>query len=140
MSDLEELLSSTFDSRGIATASLRCIATADLKKDEPGIQELAAKYGVPVLCYTAPELNSVFEGTPENEKVNPPSPPLVTGGSEEISATGAIRRPRVRDLLGMWGVSEPAALLASGSRQLLVPRVKTNQATIAVCRVEFGSS
>ena len=110
--ELEQLLIETFDSHNLALLSLRCIATAELKRDEPGLQELADKYGVSVVYYTSNELNSVFEGD------NPPS-----------------RRPRVRQLLGMWGVSEPAAMLAAGSDELLVPRVKTGRATIAVARV-----
>ena len=122
--ELEQLLVETFDSHNLAPLSLRCIATAELKRDEPGIRELADKYGVPVVCYSADELNSVFEeGTPD---LAPPN----KGGIEKPTP-----RPRVRQLLGMWGVSEPAAMLAAGSDQLLVPRVKTGRATIAVARV-----
>ena len=115
--ELDQLLIETFDSHNLALLSLRCIATAELKRDEPGLQQLAVKHGVPLVCYTSDELNSVFEGP------NPPSP-----------------RPRVRQLLGMWGVSEPAAMLAAGSDELLVPRVKTGRATIAVARVLFGEN
>lgn len=117
LEELEELLTTTFDSHNLAHRSLSCIATAELKRNEPGIQELAEKYGVPVVYYSSDELNSVFEGR------NPPTP-----------------RPQVRQLLGMWGVSEPAALLAAGSDKLLVPRVKTGRATIAVARVVFSGS
>ena len=73
---LEELLISAFDANGLALASLSCIATAELKKDEPGMLELAQKYNVPIRCYSADELNSVFEGASEQvaDGQNPPCP------------------------------------------------------------------
>ena len=138
MDELEELLLGAFDSHNLAHRSLRCIATAELKRDEPGIQELADKYSVPVLYYKADELNSVFE------ERNLSSPDLNKGGTGQphVIKVGErpTPRPRVRQLLGMWGVSEPAALLAAGSRELLVPRAKTGRATIAVARVEFSGN
>lgn len=120
---LEELLNSAFNANGLSLASLNCIATAELKRDEPGLLEVAQKYGVPVQCYTANELNSVFGG---NSRI-----------SVKIDATV---RPRVHDLLGIWGVAEPAALLAAGTRELLVPRIKTNRATVAIARLDFVPS
>ena len=45
--------------------------------------------------------------------------------------------PVARRLLGVWGVSEPASLLASGSQELLVAREKTARATIAVARMNL---
>ena len=133
--ELAELLSETLESHNLAHHSLRCIATAELKRDEPGIQELADRYGVPVLYYNAEELNSVFEeGNPSSLSSNKEG----TGRTHAIKKGEApTPRPRVRQLLGMWGVSEPAALLAGGSDQLLVPRIKTGRATIAVARVVF---
>ena len=70
---------------------------------------------------------------------------LTTGGDEGVALTdgsqlSATPRQRVRDLLGMWGVSEPAALLAASSRELIVPRVKTPRATMAVARLVVGDS
>jgi cobalamin biosynthesis protein CbiG len=40
-------------------------------------------------------------------------------------------------LLGIWGVSEPAALLASGSSELIVEKIKALRATIAVARKTY---
>ena len=136
--ELEELLVETFDAHNLAHRSLRCIATAELKRDEPGILDLADKYSVPVVHYHADELNSVFE------RLSPPSQSAHEAGSSGpqvvTEGAGPTPRPRVRELLGMWGVSEPAALLASGSDHLLVPRIKTGRATIAVARVEFSEN
>ena len=59
--ELDRLLVDTFGSQGLAPASLRCIATADLKQDERGLLDLAGKYGVPLQCYRPGELNAVFD-------------------------------------------------------------------------------
>ncbi len=137
VNELDELLVNTFRSCGLATASLRCIATADLKQDERGLIDLAGKYGVPLQCYRAGELNAVFD---EQHPAD-----LSSAFAERSTAPppdqAAIRptpRDQVRQLLGMWGVSEPAALLAAGNRGLLAPRVKSDRATIAVARVDFA--
>ena len=130
--ELEELLATTFHRHGLALDSLGCIATADLKETEPGIRELADKLGVPVRCYGSDALNAVFD----QEDVNPPNPPLRKGGEEPVllvpTPSEAPRR-----LVGVWGVCEPAALLASGSKELLVPKQKSAKATVAVARMVF---
>ena len=115
LEELEELLLDTLRRHNLAPGSVSCLATADLKQDEPGMIELATKYEVPMVCYGGEELNQVFQSS---------------GGSATPSAT-------VHKLLGIWGVSEPAALLASGSQQLLVPREKTARATIAIARRNY---
>jgi cobalt-precorrin 5A hydrolase len=120
--ELEELLVDTFSGCNLSRRSLSCIATADLKQDEVGILELAEQYDVPVVCYSAEDLNAVFERSP--------------AGVAEI-ASRPTPSDRAHSLLGIWGVSEPAALLAAGSRELLVPRRKTTRATIAVARLVF---
>lgn len=119
---LLELLTKAFEANDLSLSSLSCIATADLKRDEPGLIELAAKYDVPLRCYSTGELNSVFGEESSN---------ATTG----IGNTVATARPRVHGLLGVWGVSEPAALLAAGSRELLAERIKTDRATIAIARI-----
>ena len=107
----------TLRRHNLAPGSVSCLATAELKQDEIGIIELAAKYEVPLVCYSGEELNQVFQSS---------------GGAATPSATA-------HKLLGIWGVSEPVALLAAGSQQLLVPREKTARATIAIARRNFDS-
>ena len=117
--ELEELLTGVFRQHNLALSSLACIATAELKQDEPGLLELAEQYAVPVHCYSAEELNGVF-------------------AAETPSANaGPTRSAVAHRLLGIWGVSEPAALLASGSPELLVTRQKTDRATVAVARMAY---
>ena len=158
MAELDDLLVNTFLCHNLAVGSLRCIATAELKQEEPGLIQLAAKYGVPLLCYTAGELNSVFDSQslPESQprEGNRPKRSLANDGDEGTSrkppegmpsatvedVSEPTPRPRVRQLLGMWGVSEPAALLAAESEKLLVPRIKTQRTTIAVARMELAKS
>ena len=117
LEELERLLLDTLRRHNLAPGSVSCLATADLKQDEAGMIELAAKYNVPLTCYSGEELNQVFQSN---------------GGAATPSATA-------HKLLGIWGVSEPAALLASCSQQLLVPREKTARATIAIARRNYGS-
>lgn len=119
---LLDLLTKAFEANALSLSSLSCIATAELKRDEPGLIELAAKYDVPLRCYSADELNSVFGE--ENSR-----------GIAGIGKSVATARSRVHGLLGVWGVSEPAALLAAGSRELLAERIKTDRATIAIARI-----
>lgn len=133
--ELEGLLVDTFQKSNLSLDSLSCLATADLKKDEAGILALAEKYGVPVQCYSSEELNSIFQPQPS-------IPTVCKEESGKISAPGEggqgpTPSPKAYSLLGLWGVSEPAALLASGSKELLVPRQKTERATIAVARKRF---
>lgn len=129
---LEELLLSAFHRHGLSLASIKCIATAEIKRDEPGLIQLAAKYGVPVVCFSADELNGVFESALAG---------AVTAGESSLSgAAGSGPTPSAvaHRLLGVWGVSEPAALLASGAAELLVNREKTDRATLAVARIPFN--
>ena len=128
---LEGLLKETFDLHNLSPMSIKCIATAEIKRDEPGILGLAGKYGVPLVCFGAEELNSVFDAKGSD------TAPTVAGGGGTTAAITLTRSHAARRLLGVWGVSEPAALLASGAGQLLVGREKTDRATIAVARIPF---
>ena len=105
--ELEGLLRGTFAAAGLAVESIRCIATAELKREEPAIGLLARWLGVPVRYFGADELNGM------------PGP---SGASES------------QRLLGIVGVAEPAALLASGG-EIVVPKVRSAAATLAVARI-----
>ncbi len=118
---LRELLDNTLAERGLARRSLAKIATIDIKADEPGIIALAESLGVPLEIYAAAELNAVA------------SQPIAS-----VSDDAALLRPTpsaASDLLGVFGVSEPAAMLAAGADGLVAPRTKSDRATVAVARV-----
>jgi cobalt-precorrin 5A hydrolase len=131
--ELEQLLVSTFQRHGLALESIGCIATAEIKQHEPGILELADKYVVALRCFGVDELNGMFQG----EEGNPPNPPLRKGGEDAVRLVPDPSSAPYR-LLGVWGVSEPAALLASGATELLVAKERSARATVAVARMVFG--
>ena len=141
--ELDSLLVEAFQANGLSLLSMKCLATAQLKQDEPGLIELAAKYEVPLVTYPAEELNAVFEA--ENFPGSYSEDVSLEEGRSQTTSTpggtpsGPTPRNRVHQLLGLWGVSEPAALLAAGSNELLAPRVKSARATVAVARLHFFS-
>ena len=99
----------------LSKSSVKQIATIDIKKDEPALLALSAKFNWPLLVYPADRLD-------------------VVAGIENPSET-------VKKYTGTRAVAEPAALLASGAPRLLVPKTRyTEQGagrsmTIAVARV-----
>ncbi len=107
--EIDRLLQRTFQANGLALASIRELATIDVKRDEAGITALAERYGRPVRYFTAAELS----------RVQAPS-----GASAEVQRA-----------VGAPGVCEPAALLAAGAAELVVPKAKTDRVTLAVARL-----
>ena len=114
--ELESLLSETFQENGLSLECLSGIATAEIKRGEPGLEQLAKRHGVPLSFFPAEDLNQMFESNPD----------AITSRSE-----------RAHGLVGVWGVAEPAALLTAWAKELLVTRRKTTRATIAVARKNF---
>lgn len=114
--DLWEFVGRTFYRNGLWENSIAALATADLKADEPAILELAEEYGVPLKTYSAEQLNQVFVDYPD---------------------AGLNKSAAAHRLLGLWGVAEPAALLAAGVNELALPRQKTDRATLAVARIVY---
>lgn len=112
--EIDELIRTTLHRHGLALASVRELATIEIKRDEPGIGELAGRYGWPVRFFGADEL--VAAGTPSG-----PS-------------------PAVQRAVGASGVCEPAALRAAGAATLLAPKTRTDRVTVAVARASAGST
>ena len=128
---LEDLFVTSLQAADLSVKSVKCIATADIKRDEEGLIELAGTYGIPLVCYSADDLNGVFEGNALAERA--------TDTDDRDSRTDGMPTPSAiaHRLLGVWGVSEPAALLASGADRLLLTRQKTDRATLSVARIPF---
>jgi cobalt-precorrin 5A hydrolase len=97
----------TFKKEGLSLKSLKALATVELKKDEPGLQEAAARLGVEFLWFTKEELQGVTVPNPT---------------------------PELLRLVGVVSVSEAAAL-KSGGVELILPKRKGANATLAVARV-----
>ncbi len=81
---------------GLSSKSVKELATIDAKMDEPALLALSDRYGWPLRAFPPEELDVV---------------PGIQNPSE-----------KVKQHVGSRGVSEPAALLAAGVEELLVPK------------------
>jgi cobalt-precorrin 5A hydrolase len=107
---LQQAVSDVLRNSGLSPLSIRCLATAELKRDEDGITALARELRVPVEYFSDGELNAA-EG--------------------QQTASAAER------LIGVKGVSECAALLAAGSHELVVSKQVVGKVTVAIARKRF---
>jgi len=106
--ELWELVKGALDQAGIAAGAIASVNTLDLKADEPAMNELARRLGVPLRLFTAAEL--------EDEAARLANP------SEVVFAE-----------VGCHGVSEAAALAAAGrDAKLAVEKRKTANCTCAL--------
>ena len=92
----------------LAFASIRAVATIDLKTDEAGLQPFVAPHHLALHTFSAEQLNTV--------------PDIPNPSSWARSSVGA------------QGVAEPAALLAAGATSLLVEKVKQGRVTVAIAQ------
>jgi cobalt-precorrin 5A hydrolase len=114
---LERGVRSILERHDLSIKSVKTVASIDKKRDEPAILEIARRLGCPMSFYAA----------------------------DELDRAAAIENPSetVRKFVGTRGVAEPAALLASKARSLLVPKqIYTEPGagrsmTLAVARVPF---
>ncbi|MBZ8117303.1 precorrin-3B C(17)-methyltransferase [Roseovarius sp. LXJ103] len=104
---LWDLVQETLAEAGIAAGAVACVATIDLKADEPAVNQLAARLGVPLRLFTAEELEA------QAARLATPS--------EVVFAE-----------VGCHGVSEGAALAMGGD--LVIPKRKNAVATCALTR------
>jgi len=108
-SRIEEAIRQVFGEHKLAVRSIRNIATIDIKGHEQGLLDFAQKHNLPIDLFSKEAL----------KQVNYPSSPssLVFNG------------------VGIHAVCEPAALLSSNNRCLVVPKTKMKDITIAVARI-----
>ncbi|GAB4301227.1 MAG: cobalt-precorrin 5A hydrolase [Desulfuromonadia bacterium] len=90
----------------LSPRSIGAIATAEAKRGEGGLREAAEELKVPLLFFSSDELN----GVPV------PSPPS----------------PHAQRAIGVRGVAEPAALLASRGGELILSKVRSGNVTLAI--------
>ncbi len=105
---IESAFVATMQKFSLSPLSLQSVATVSTRREESGLQTLAEKYGIPVKFFRPEELRHI------------------QGPSEPSTI--------VARYLGIAGVCEPAAILASGYGELLVPKQKLGPLTIAVAR------
>lgn len=100
----------TLAEHNIAKGAIACVATIDLKADEPAIIQVAERLGVPLRLFSAEMLDA--------------QTPRLANPSKVVKAE-----------VGTHGVSEAAALAATGKLgTLVVPKTKTTTTTCAVAQ------
>lgn len=112
--ELKRLLLETLERFNLSFLSLRSLATIELKRDEAGLSALAADLDLEIEYFTRQSLSRVQN----------------------------IQRPSaaVEKHIGVKSVCEAAAILASNRGNLIVPKQKTPNATVAVARIASMSS
>lgn len=111
-STLRALLDQALQAHGIELKSIKALASIDLKRDEPSLQELAAQLALPLRYFSSEEL---------------------AGYQSMLSHQSQIAYERT----GCYGVAESAALalaeqLLQAPAKLLISRQKYAQATLAL--------
>jgi cobalt-precorrin 5A hydrolase len=114
VAEIRGLLEETLTDGGLAMASLRALATVDLKADESGLLTLAESLNLPLKLFSRDQLGQVA-------KVPTPS-------------------AMVRKHIGVESVCEAAALLATHRGRLLIPKRKTANVTVAIAADGYSSS
>lgn len=108
--EMIEHVETTLQAKNLATASIACVCSLDVKADEPAVHALAAHLGVPARFFSAEELNR------EAQRLANPSDIVLAE-------------------VGCPGVSEGAALAMAGpDGELVIPKTKSKHATCAVSR------
>ena len=107
--EIEASIRKTLDENSLSFSAIHSLATIDKKGNEPGLVEFAGRYGLDLNTFTPEELNTV-QG--------------ITKSKAAFDATGAN------------AVAEPAALLATGSDTLLVPKQRIGNVTVAVAETK----
>ncbi|OMP66741.1 cobalt-precorrin 5A hydrolase [Domibacillus epiphyticus] len=105
IAEIEAVVNETLESLSFSKNSVKAIASIDLKKDEQGILELSGQNNWPFVTYKAEELNKA----PMKEKSD-----------------------TVYQYTGAYGVSEPAAFLASNGGEVVLHKKKSGNVTISV--------
>ena len=113
--EIEDLLGEGMKREGWHLDAIRAFGTIDLKKEEEGILQLAARKGVPLFFFSRSQL----------EEIHVPNPSGI-----------------VKKYVGTPAVAEPSAILAlnmapppwGGNPVLVVEKVKSKNATLAMAR------
>jgi cobalt-precorrin 5A hydrolase len=112
--EIRALLDRVLDHHQLAVNSIAGLASIDLKADEKGVLELAAALKRPITFFARNQLAAV---------------------TDILSPSTMVEKH-----VGVKSVCEAAAILASGSGQLIAPKQTTPNATIAIARKHSISS
>ncbi len=108
--EISEQIESVLEENGLSISSVVRIATIEKKSDEVGLIETARLKNIPLWWYN-------------NQQINELSPPFP--GRSDV----------VFKYVGVYGVSEPAAMLAAGTEKLLVTKQKRGNVTVSVAQI-----
>lgn len=111
--EMHNFLYQVLNEFNLSPDSLQCIATIDIKADEPGLIALSQEIELPLKFYDREALNRI-------ENIETPS-------------------ETVEKHIGVKSVCEAAAILASNKGNLIVPKQSTRNVTVAVARKSFTS-
>lgn len=111
-STLRALVDQTLLAHGFELQAVRALASIELKRDEPGLLELAEQLALPLTCFSVEQLASYHERLSHRSEI-------------------AFQRT------GCYGIAESAALaladqLGTTPATLLIPRQKAPKATLAL--------
>lgn len=108
--EIRALVEQALASANIAAGAVSSVVSIDLKADEAGIAALAREFGLPFRVFDAPTLEA--------------EAPRLANPSDIVFAE-----------VGCHGVAEGAALAAAGPEaELVVPKIKSANATVAIAR------
>jgi cobalt-precorrin 5A hydrolase len=111
--EIRGLLLATLRGAGLSRASLRGLASIDLKADEPGLIALAQELGLPIEFFDREAIKSVGGAVPTPSAM-------------------------VEKHIGVKSVCEATAILATRGGELVVPKRTTRNATVAIARINFS--
>ena len=103
--EIVRLIRETLSREGISMHSLRALATIDIKKEEAGLLKAAGELGLPLLFFSREQIGTI----------DVPHPSLT-----------------VKRHMGVKSVCEAAALLGAGKGELVIPKTKSRNATMAL--------
>jgi cobalt-precorrin 5A hydrolase len=109
--EIEEVITGTLAELNISIKSVKALCTIDLKKDESGLLQVVEKYGWEFVYYPPEKLNRATIEAPSDT---------------------------VFKYTGAYGVSEPAARIYTGAKQLELVKKKSGNVTISVGIIPFS--
>lgn len=113
MEEIRDLVSETLENERLSPLSLGALASVDIKHDEHGLLELSKAWNINIDLFTRDQLDSV-------ETIETPS-------------------LMVEKHIGVKSVCEAAAILSAKMGQLIVPKRKTKNVTVALARINCSS-
>jgi precorrin-4 C11-methyltransferase len=114
VTEIDAALNRVFTEHNLSLLAVRNLATAELKKDEEGLNELVKLYHWPAVYYSISDLQTPVEVVSPSDKV--------------------------MKHLGVESVCEKAAVISAGAEELIVPKQILGKVTVAVARVASSLS